>query len=55
MSENESIDPKAKFKAVLDSKKKLENQRLHKNGSEDGPKVRAARGSKPKMFRRKSG
>jgi hypothetical protein len=54
-SQNESVDPKEKFREALERKKK--GSGIRNNNTTGGPKVSGgqASGNTPKMFRRKSG
>lgn len=56
MSETpDPIDPKEKFKALLEKKKSQNTRNANQGASEGNSKLNAASGIKPKMFRRKSG
>ncbi len=54
-SQNESVDPKEKFREALEWKKK--GSGIRNNNTTGGPRVSGgqASGNTPKMFRRKSG
>jgi len=54
-SQNESVDPKEKFREALERKKK--GSGIRNNNTTGGPRVSGgqASGNTPKMFRRKSG